>query len=69
MERHSQNALKVAQQLEKHRSVERLFYPGLESHPGHEVAKRQMKHFGGMIALEVKGGKNGAFTFMKVRVL
>jgi cystathionine gamma-synthase len=50
MERHSENARRVAEYLESHQSVEKVFYPGLPSHPGHEIAKRQMKDFGGMIS-------------------
>ena len=50
MERHSQNARRVAEYLQSHQSVEKVLYPGLPDHPGHEVAKRQMKDFGGMIS-------------------
>jgi cystathionine gamma-synthase len=50
MERHSANARRVAEYLESHQSVEKVFYPGLPNHPGHEIAKRQMKDFGGMIS-------------------
>ena len=50
MERHCENARRVAEYLESHQSVEQVLYPGLPSHPGHEVAKRQMKDFGGMIS-------------------
>jgi len=56
MERHCTNALAVAEFLEAHPKVERVYYPGLPSHPQHELAKRQMKGFGGMIAFELKGG-------------
>eukprot|EP00297_Palpitomonas_bilix_P007350 CAMPEP_0113876884 /NCGR_PEP_ID=MMETSP0780_2-20120614/5743_1 /TAXON_ID=652834 /ORGANISM="Palpitomonas bilix" /LENGTH=383 /DNA_ID=CAMNT_0000863029 /DNA_START=666 /DNA_END=1817 /DNA_ORIENTATION=+ /assembly_acc=CAM_ASM_000599 len=56
MPRHGENAMKVAQFLEGHDKVERVSYPGLESHPGHEVAKKQMKGFGGMITFWLKGG-------------
>ncbi|EFA80969.1 hypothetical protein PPL_06204 [Heterostelium album PN500] len=57
MQRHNDNALKIAQFLENHPKVERVFYPGLESHPQHELAKRQMQPgYSGMIAFEVKGG-------------
>lgn len=56
MERHSQNALAVARFLEQHPRVERVFYPGLESHPHHEVARRQMGAFGGMVTARLKGG-------------
>ena len=50
MERHSENARRVAEYLQSHQSVEKVLYPGLPDHPGHEVAKRQMKDFGGMIS-------------------
>jgi cystathionine beta-lyase/cystathionine gamma-synthase len=56
MARHSQNGLEVARFLEGHRLVARVSYPGLESHPGHAVAKRQMSAFSGMISFELKGG-------------
>jgi cystathionine gamma-synthase len=50
MERHCENARRIAEYLESHQHVEQVFYPGLPSHPGHEIAKRQMKDFGGMIS-------------------
>jgi cystathionine gamma-synthase len=50
MERHSENAHQVAAYLDSHEAVEQVLYPGLPSHPGHEIAKRQMKDFGGMIS-------------------
>jgi cystathionine gamma-synthase len=50
MERHSENARRVAEFLEGHEAVERVLYPGLPSHPGHEIAARQMSDFGGMIS-------------------
>jgi len=50
MERHCENARLIAEYLESHQHVEQVFYPGLPSHPGHEIAKRQMKDFGGMIS-------------------
>ncbi len=55
MERHCQNALKVAQYLQQHPKVSQVHYPGLPSHPGHELAKRQMRGFGGMLSFELKG--------------
>ncbi|MBL8157238.1 MAG: PLP-dependent transferase, partial [Anaerolineae bacterium] len=51
MERHCANALQIARFLEDHPAVEKVLYPGLESHPQHELAKRQMKGFGGMISI------------------
>lgn len=54
MERHCQNAMELALWLEKHPKVARVIYPGLKSHPQHELAKQQMKAFGGMITVELK---------------
>lgn len=51
MERHSQNALQIARFLEDHPAVKKVMYPGLESHPQHELAKRQMSDFGGMVSI------------------
>jgi len=56
MERHSINALKIAQWLQAQPKVVKVYYPGLTSHAGHHIAKKQMKYFGGMIAFEVTGG-------------
>ncbi len=64
LERHTQNALEVARFLEEHPKVEWVRYPGLPSHPQHEVAKRQMIRFGGMISLGVKGGFEAGKTLM-----
>jgi len=54
MDRHCSSALKIAKFLEKHSKIAEVIYPGLESHPGHELAKKQMKDFGGMIGFELK---------------
>ena len=51
------NALRIAQALLQHRNVAQVFYPGLENDPNHELAKRQMKGFGGVVAIDVKGGE------------
>lgn len=57
VERHCQNAMTVAEFLQQHPAVERVYYPGLSAHPGHDVAARQMRGgFGGILAFEVKGG-------------
>lgn len=56
MERHSKNAMKVAQFLEAHPAVATVTYPGLPSHPQHEIAKRQMSDYSGMISFDLKGG-------------
>jgi cystathionine beta-lyase/cystathionine gamma-synthase len=53
MERHSENARRIAEYLSSHQSVEQVLYPGLPSHPGHEIAKRQMSDFGGMVSFLV----------------
>lgn len=64
MERHCQNAEKIAQFLESHKNVERVLYPTLKSHPQYKIAQKQMNNGGTMIAFEVKGGKKAAFLFM-----
>jgi methionine-gamma-lyase len=56
MERHCQNAMQIAQYMESHPKVEVVHYPGLETHPEHQLARRQMHAFGGMMAFELKGG-------------
>lgn len=56
MREHERNALHLARLLEKHPKVERVYYPGLESHPQHKLAQRQMSGFGGMISFEIAGG-------------
>ena len=55
MQRHCENAQKVAEFLQHHPKVSRVHYPGLESHPGHALAKQQMRGFGGMLSFELKG--------------
>jgi cystathionine gamma-lyase len=60
MERHAQSAMQIARWLETHPAVERVVYPGLESHPQHALARRQMSGFGGMITFFVRGGLDGA---------
>ncbi len=56
MEKHCRSAREIAKFLEKHTAVEQVNYPGLSSHPGHEIAKKQMRDFGGMISFELAGG-------------
>ena len=56
MDVHCSNARKVAEFLQHHNMVEKVLYPGIESHPGHEIAKKQMKDFGGMMSFNVRGG-------------
>ncbi|HXU90806.1 MAG TPA: aminotransferase class I/II-fold pyridoxal phosphate-dependent enzyme [Methylomirabilota bacterium] len=60
MERQNRNAQAIAEFLAGHRHVERVHYPGLPSHPGHEVAKRQMRGFGGVVSFEVRGDLDAA---------
>lgn len=62
MERHSSNALALAERFENHKAVERILYPGLASHPGHDVAKQQMSLFGGMMSIQLAGGEKAATT-------
>lgn len=60
MERHCQNAMKVAESLESHKYVEKVLYPGLKSHPDYELAKKQMNgHFSGVLSFEIKKNING----------
>lgn len=65
MKEHSANGLAVARALEKNPRVEKVIYPGLESHPQYELFKRQMKGFGGMISIYIKGGLQEANIFLK----
>jgi cystathionine gamma-lyase len=65
MERHCASALKIAQWLEQHPKVSRVFYPGLASHPQHALAKSQMRAFGGMISVELKTDLAGARAFLE----
>ena len=62
MRAHSENALKVATWLADHPRVETVHYPGLASHPGHEIAARQMSAFSGMLSFEVRGGRDAALA-------
>jgi cystathionine beta-lyase len=57
VQRHSENGMKVAEFLENHSAVEKVFYPGLKSHPQNELAKKQMSDFGGMVSFTFKSGK------------
>ncbi|NDD91501.1 PLP-dependent transferase, partial [bacterium] len=69
MDRHAQNAMEIARYLEKHPKIEKVIYPGLESHPQHAIAKKQMTGFGGMITFFLKGGLPEARSFLeKVRI-
>ena len=61
MNAHSSSALELARWLEAHPKIERVYYPGLESHPQHDLAKRQMKGFGGIVSFDVDGGKEAGW--------
>jgi cystathionine beta-lyase/cystathionine gamma-synthase len=65
MERHNQSALQLAQWLEAHPKVARVHYPGLESHPQHALAKRQMRGGGGMISIDLKSDLAGSRRFLE----
>jgi cystathionine gamma-lyase len=56
MEQHCDNAERIAEHLSAHRAIERVIYPGLESHPHHAVARKQMRRFGGMVTVVLKDG-------------
>jgi len=60
MDRHCENAQAIVDVLDDHDAVSQVLYPGLKDHPGHEVAKRQMKNFGGMVSFRVTGGQAAA---------
>jgi methionine-gamma-lyase len=64
MERHAENAQKVAEFLEAHSKVDRVNYPGLKSHPQHEIARKQMSGYSGMLSFEVKGGVDAGRRLM-----
>jgi cystathionine gamma-lyase len=69
IDRHCENAMKVARFLEGHGAVERVTYPGLPSHPQHALAKRQMRGFGGMVTCVVRGGLDAARRMLeRVRI-
>jgi len=65
MMRHEENAAQVAAYLEKHPKVEKVFYPGLKSHPGHEIAMRQMGGFGSVVSIEIEGGIEAVNSFLR----
>ena len=65
MERHEKNAMAIARFLETHPNVEKVFYPGLETHQDYELAKKQMTGFGGVVSFMIRGGKNEANDFFK----
>ncbi len=65
MQQHEKNAFTVACFLETQQNVEKVFFPGLENHPGHELAKRQMTGFGGIVSFRIKGGLPEANNFFR----
>lgn len=66
MQRHCENGRAVAHYLENHPKVKEVFYPGLESHPNHDIAKKQMDDFGGMVSFRLKDeSQQAAFTFLE----
>lgn len=64
VQRHNENALSLARFLEGQPQVKRVYYPGLESHPGHTIARRQMSGFGGVLSFELKGGFEAVTRFL-----
>lgn len=64
IERHNASALAVARHLAEHPKVEAVFYPGLESHPGHRIAREQMRGFGGMMSFSLEGGYDAVKRFL-----
>lgn len=64
MKAHSENALELAQWLEQQDQVKRVYYPGLESHPQHELARRQQFGYGGLLSFELKGGKEAGWKLI-----
>ncbi len=65
MEAHQRGAAALAKMLAGHANVERVYYPGLPSHPGHEIAKRQQSGFGAMVSFDVKGGRREAEAVLR----
>jgi cystathionine gamma-lyase/cystathionine beta-lyase len=65
MKKHEENATLVANYLQRHKAVSMVFYPGIKSHPGHEIAKKQMRGFGGVVSFELKGGTDAVNHFLR----
>jgi cystathionine gamma-synthase len=65
MQQHEKNANILAKLLDEHEAVERVYYPGLRSHPGHEIAAQQQKGFGGMVSFEIAGGEVAVKAFVE----
>ena len=60
MDRHCENAQQIVAVLNDHDAVSQVLYPGMKEHPGHEIAAKQMKNFGGMVSFRLKGGQSAA---------
>jgi cystathionine gamma-synthase len=70
MRAHTSNAMALARYLTNHARIEAVHYPGLPDHPGHEIAKRQMDGFGGMMSIQVRGGRDAAMSLAaKLRIV
>jgi cystathionine beta-lyase/cystathionine gamma-synthase len=67
MQRHEENAIAIAEALYKHPMVRQVYFPGLADHPGHEIAKKQMTGFGGMVSFEIDGTLADVVSFVKSR--
>ena len=65
MERHCENALLLAEELTNHKKIDNVIYPGLDSHPQHELAMKQMNGFGGIISIEISGGLDASRKFLE----
>lgn len=65
MQRHNENGMKIANYLAQHSKVDQVFYPGLEAHPNHDLAKKQMRGFGGMLSFSLKGGFDSVVTVLE----
>ena len=65
MERHSENALAIAKHFESHKEISEVIYPGLTNHPQHDLASKQMKGFGGIISMNIKGGLEKSKSFLE----
>jgi cystathionine gamma-synthase len=65
MDRHCDNARAVVELLDGHPAVDRVLWPGLPGHPGHDIAKRQMRDFGGMVSFTLRGGERAAVEMVR----
>ena len=65
IEKQNANALRIARHLQAAPLIQKVYYPGLEDHPGHDIARRQMKNFGGMLSFELDPDKTDPYTFLK----